>query len=151
MANEMSALERLTITQDCIDLIYRFAKNNDDRDADALAEMFVGDGVFCRPTLPDQPYVGREAIRAGFRAKPATVLTRHIVCNPVVTVLNASEARADSYILLYTATIEPDAQLPVPANAKQLLGAFEDRIVRDADGAWKFKERRGSLALTIGG
>jgi len=151
MTGELSALERLAITQDCIALLFRFAKLNDDREADALAELFVADGVFRRPTLPDQPYEGREAIRAGFRAKPASVLTRHVICNPVITVLSANEARADSYILLYTAAVEPGAKLPVPANPKQLLGAFEDVIVRDGDGAWKFKTRNGSLAMTIGG
>jgi len=151
MATEMSAAERLSIKQECVDLLFTFAKLNDDRDADGLAELFVTDGVFRRPTLPDQPYVGREAIRAGFVAKPANLLTRHIICNPIITVLNANEARADSYILLYTAAIEPGAKLPVPANPKALLGAFEDKIVRDSDGVWKFKERLGSLAISIGG
>ncbi|MEI9988718.1 MAG: nuclear transport factor 2 family protein [Rhizomicrobium sp.] len=151
MTDALSPLDRLAITQTCIDLLYRFAKLNDDREADALAELFVADGVFRRPTLPDQPYEGREAIRAGFRAKPANLLTRHVICNPVITVLSANAARADSYILLYTAAIEPGAKLPVPANPKQLLGAFEDVIVRDTDGVWKFKTRNGSLAMTIGG
>ena len=148
--SELSTLEHTAITQECVALLFRFAKLNDDREADALAELFVADGVFRRPTLPDQPYVGREAIRAGFHAKPATVLTRHVICNPVITILSANEARADSYILLYTAAIEPGAKLPVPANPKQLLGAFEDVIVRDADGVWKFKTRNGSLAMTVG-
>ncbi len=151
MASEMTALEKLAIKQECLDLIYRFAKLNDDRDADALADLFVADGLFRRPTLPDQPYEGREAIRAGFRAKPATLLTRHVICNPVVTVVSVNEARADSYILLYTAAVAPDAKLPVPAAPKQLLGAFDDLIVRDGDGVWKFKARNGSLAMTIGG
>ncbi len=148
---DLSTIDHTAITQACVALLFRFAKLNDDREADALAELFVADGVFRRPTLPDQPYEGREAIRAGFRAKPATVLTRHVICNPLITVVSANEARADSYILLYTAAIEPGAKLPVPANAKQLLGAFEDVIVRDTDGVWKFKTRNGSLAMTIGG
>ncbi len=150
MTAEISAIERLIITQDCLELICRFARKNDDRDADALAEMFVADGVFRRPSLPDEPYRGREAIRAGFRARPANKLTRHVVCNPTVTVVSATEVRAESYILLYTATVEDGAKFPVPADARQLLGAFDDLIVRDADGAWKFKARNGSLAITIG-
>ena len=76
-------------------------------------------------------------------------VTRHIVANTVVDVVNAAEARAHSYLLLYTA---PATETGLPkADAKQLLGAFDDRIVRDSDGAWKFRERRGSLAMTIGG
>ncbi|MEJ0042337.1 MAG: nuclear transport factor 2 family protein [Rhizomicrobium sp.] len=151
MTDAFSALDRLTITQACIDLIHRFALTNDARDSDALAEMFVSDGIFRRPSAPDVPYEGREAIRAGFRARPASLLTRHIVCNPTITVLSATEARAESYILLYTATIEEGAKLPVPAAPKALLGAFDDTIVRDTDGVWKFKDRKGSLAMTLGG
>lgn len=147
----VSIVEHLAIVQACTDLLHRFALKNDARDADALAEMFVEDGVFRRPTMPDQPYVGREAIRAGFRAKPASVLTHHIISNIVVTVVGPAEARVESYIQLYTAKVAEGAKLPVPADAKALLGAFADVVVRDADGEWRFKDRRGSLAIAIGG
>lgn len=150
-AGELSTLERMAVMQECITLIFRFALKNDARDADALAEMFVSDGTFRRPSTPDNPVRGREAIRQSFLNRPANKLTRHIVINPTVTVLNATKSRAESYILLYTATVSEGAKLPVAADAKHLLGAFEDLIVRDSDGIWKFKERGGSLAMTIGG
>jgi uncharacterized protein (TIGR02246 family) len=147
----ISPLEHLLIVQACTALIHRFADRNDARDANALADMFVEDGVFARPTAPDKPVTGREAIRAQFAARPPGKLTRHICSNTIVTVVSASEATAVSTILLYTATLSEGAVLPVKADAKQLLGAYEDRIVRDNDGAWKFKERRGSLAMNVGG
>lgn len=148
-ATDVPARERVAIIQECNQLIARFALANDARDADALAEMFVEDGVFIRPTKPDQPYTGREAIREAFRAKPASLVTRHVVANIIVDVVSAAEATAQSYLLLYTAPA-PETGLP-KADAKQLFGAFDDRIVRDSDGVWKFRERRGSLAMTIGG
>lgn len=148
-ATGVSVAERLAIIQECNQLLARFALANDARDADTLAEMFVEDGIFIRPTKPDQPYAGREVIREAFRAKPAALVTRHVVANTVVDVVSASEARAQSYLLLYTA---PATETGLPkADAKQLFGAFDDRIVRDSDGVWKFRERRGSLAMTIGG
>lgn len=146
-ALEIAPLDRLVIVQNCSQLIAQFALANDARDADALTEMFVENGVFIRPTKPDQPYAGREVIREAFRAKPANLVTRHVVANIVVDVLNTTEARAQSYLLLYTA---PATETGLPkADAKQLLGAFDDRMVRDSDGVWKFRERRGSLAMTI--
>lgn len=145
----VSEQERVAIIQECDQLIARFAIANDACDADALAEMFVEDGVFIRPTKPDQPYTGRETIREAFRAKPVSLVTRHIVANTAVDVVSASEAKVHSYLLLYTA---PATENGLPkADAKQLLGAFDDVIVRDGDGAWKFRERRGSLAMTIEG
>jgi ketosteroid isomerase-like protein len=141
--------ERLLIVQECTQLIARFAERNDARDADAVAEMFVEDGVFARPTAPDAPVRGREAIRAQFRARPANKMTRHICANVLVDVLSHTEATSQSYILLFTATLAEGAALPAKADPKQLLGAYHDRIVRDQDGHWKFKERIGSLAMSV--
>jgi ketosteroid isomerase-like protein len=146
-----NALEKLLIVQACTDLIHRFADRIDARDADALAEMFVEDGIFARPTAPDQPIQGRETLRAQFAARPAGKLTRHICTNTIVNVVSPSEATARSLILLYTATLADGVKLPVQADGKQLIGAYDDRIVRDSDGMWKFKERRGSLAVNVGG
>jgi ketosteroid isomerase-like protein len=148
---EIDPLPRMLIVQACTDLIHRFAERNDARDADALADMFVEDGVFARPTMPDKPMRGRETIRAQFHARPPGKMTRHICVNTVVTVSSASEASACSYMLLCTADFPEGATLPVKADTKQLLGAFDDKFALDSDGTWKFKHRQGSLAMTIGG
>ena len=148
-SEDISPLDRLVIVKECESLIARFAERNDARDADALAAMFVEDGSFARPTAPDKPIRGREAIREQFRARPAGKMTRHICANTVVDIVSKTEASAVSYILLFTATLADGAALPVKADAKQLLGAYRDRIVRDTDGVWKFKERVGSLAMSI--
>ncbi len=146
--SDLSAQEAAQIVQTCTQLIARFAQATDSADAETLAGMFVEDGVFIRPSKPDQPYVGRDVILEGFRSRPAGLVMRHLVTNTVVDVVNAAEARARSYLLLYTA---PATESGLPkANGKQMLGAFEDHIVRDTDGAWRFRERRGSLAMTIG-
>lgn len=148
---DIDPLQRMLIVQACTELINRFAERNDARDANALADMFVEDGVFARPTMPDQPVRGRETIRERFHARPPGTLTRHVCTNTVVTVLSATEAKAHSYILLFTAPVAEGAVLPVKADAKQLLGAFDDSFVRESDGTWKFKHRQGSLAMTING
>ena len=147
---ELSPPERLLIAQECTRLILRFAERNDARDYDAVADMFTEDALFARPTAPDAPIEGRDAIAAQFRARPANKLTRHVCSNVVVDVGSASQASAHSYILLFTATIPEGGALPVKADTKQLLGAYRDRILRCADGVWRFKERRGSLAMSIG-
>jgi ketosteroid isomerase-like protein len=151
MATEtVSANERVAIIQECNTLIHRFAERNDARDVDAVAALFVEDAVFIRPTAPDKPVKGREAIREQLRARPPGRMTRHICANTVVTVVGPEEATATSYVLLFTAENAEGAALPVPADPRQLLGAYQDRFVRDRDGIWKFKERVGSLAMSIG-
>jgi ketosteroid isomerase-like protein len=124
-------------------LIRRFALLNDAGHAEALAALFTEDGAFYRPSEPDTPVSGRAAIAAHFRDRPKRV-TRHLVVNTVVDLDGPERARADSYIVLYTAASGP---LPATADAVQLVGSFADRLERAADGAWRFAERRGSLAL----
>jgi len=74
---------------------------------------------------------GREAILAGFRARPPRT-TRHVVANIRVTVAGAT-ATATSQVLLFTGPAAP----PV-------VGSNRDRLILTEIG-WKFAERIGSL------
>lgn len=138
-------LETIQAEQAIERLIRRFALLNDAGDFDGLAEMFTEDGSFARPTAPDQPVQGREAILQAFQSRPPRI-TRHLVNNVVVELQSADEATAVSYIVLYTA---PPGTLPAVADPTVLVGAFRDRLRREA-GRWLFVERRGSLALRSG-
>jgi len=126
--------ERRAIEADCARLINLYANLNDAGDWPAVAALYAEDGLMTRPTAPDQPIVGREAILAGFLARPART-TRHIVGNVVIDVETATEARGESAMLLFSGA-------PAP-----LVGSFSDRFVLTAEG-WRFAERRGSLLFT---
>lgn len=112
--------------------IRRFAMLNDAHDADGLAAMFTPGGSFARPSEPDAPVVGRDAIHAFLRDRPKRV-TRHVMANTLVTFVSETEAQAHSYVVLYIAD-------------KTLVGDFHDRLELH-DGLWLFAERRGTLAF----
>lgn len=112
--------------------VRRFAMLNDAHDHDGLAAMFTDHGSFARPTEPDAPIIGKEAIRAFFRDRPKRV-TRHVMANIVVDIVSDGEVRAHSYVLLHMAH-------------KTLVGDFHDRLLLQ-DGVWLFAERRGTLAF----
>jgi ketosteroid isomerase-like protein len=112
--------------------IRRFAMLNDAHDHDALAAMFTEDGSFARPSDPDNPIVGRDAIRASFRDRPKRV-SRHVMANTLCEMVADGEVRAHSYVVLHMAD-------------KTLVGDFVDRLVL-RDGVWLFAERRGTLAF----
>lgn len=112
--------------------IRRLAMLNDAHDHDGLAAMFTDDGSFARPTDPDAPIIGREAIRTFFRDRPKRV-TRHVMANTVVDIISTHEVCAHSYVLLHMAD-------------KTLVGDFFDRLLFQ-DGLWLFAERRGTLAF----
>lgn len=112
--------------------IRRFAMLNDAHDHDGIAALFTVDGRFSRPTEPDAPVIGRDAIRSFFRDRPKRT-TRHVMANTVVTRIAADRATAHSYVVLYL-----DTQV--------LVGDFHDAFGLE-DGQWLFTERRGSLAF----
>ena len=122
---------RRAIEWDCARLVSLYANLNDAADWAGVAELYAKDGVMTRPTAPDQPVRGRDAILAAFRARPART-TRHICSNIVIEVETESAARGESAMLLFTGAAEP------------LVGSFHDRFVRTDEG-WRFAERRGTL------
>lgn len=139
----MTEVETLLAEQACERLIHAFARANDGRDFDTLAALLAEEATYARPTDPNNPIQGRDAIVAGFRARPETRISRHLFSNSVVTVESATEARAISDVVLYMgAVVETGVAKAEPA----LVGGFEDRFVK-RDGRWLFLARKGSLAL----
>ena len=129
----MTADERRAIEQDCARLIALYANLNDEARWDEVAALYADDGVMIRPTAPDAPVTGREAILAAFKARPART-TRHVCSNVVVDVESATTARGVSAMVLFTGEGAP------------LVGSFHDRFCLTDDG-WRFAERRGSLVF----
>jgi hypothetical protein len=139
----VTELERMLAEWECTKLINRFGAANDGRDFDALAELLAEEASYARPTDPDKPIVGRDAVVESFRARPATRITRHLFSNIVVTVESATEASSVCQIVLYAGAA---AETGVAKSDPPLVGAFEDRFVK-RDGRWLFLSRKGSLAL----
>jgi hypothetical protein len=133
-AGGLSGAERRAIEWDCARLINLYALLNDAARWEEVTALYAPDGLMTRPTAPDAPIVGREAILAAFRARPPR-MTRHICSNVVITVESATRARGSSAMLLFTA-----------ADTPPLVGGFDDVFALTSDG-WRFTERRGSLTF----
>lgn len=126
------------------ELITRYAALNDAGDWPAVAALYTADGRMSRPVAPEQIIAGREAILQSFLARPRRC-TRHIIVNVLVTLEDATHARATSQILLYVAQPPTDGGLPVlPAGVTPLIGTYEDRLIHTEEG-WRFRERLGRL------
>jgi hypothetical protein len=123
--------ERRAIEADCARLIALYANLNDVARWEEVAALYAERGVMTRPTAPDAPIVGRDAILAAFRSRPPRT-TRHVCSNVVIDVDSADEARGTSAMLLFTGA-------PAP-----LVGSFHDRFVRTPEG-WRFAARHGTL------
>jgi len=135
--------ERRAIEADCERLIKQYVNLNDAQDWPAVAALYTEDARFARPSRPDVFVEGREAILAGFLARPARA-QRHVVANVVVDVEDANHARALSVIVLYMGDAAEPGELPAMDPGSPLVGTFTDRLVRTGDG-WRFAERIGGL------
>lgn len=69
----------------CEQVIRQFALLNDRHDHEGLAALFTADGVFARPSAPELPVHGREAILHSFRARPPRT-TCHLMLNTLVSI-----------------------------------------------------------------
>ncbi len=139
----MTDEERLAAEWACTKLINRYTLLNDAADWDAVAALYTEDGRMARPSAPDKPVIGREAILAAFKSRPARA-ARHVVSNIVVDVESETQARAISIIVLYQGTESPDGGLPVRDPKGPLIGTYTDRLRKTAEG-WRFAERVGGL------
>ena len=142
----MDELARLAIEAACRRLVIEFAIFNDDWDHEALAGLFVEDCEFARPLDPEHPYFGRDKVHAIFRDRKLR-LTRHVMTNVLIDVVSADEARGKSYVTMLSSPHTDDW----PREAEGIfIGSFDDVFVRTGEG-WKFKSRRGNVALYQGG
>lgn len=130
----MTDAERFQIEWACARLINLYASLNDQARWDEVVDLYAPDGLMTRPTAPDQPIVGREALLAAFKARPPRK-TQHVCANIVVTVEAPDAASATSAMLLFTS-----------ADAQPLVGTYRDHFVR-LNGRWLFSERRGALSF----
>ncbi|PPU42429.1 nuclear transport factor 2 family protein [Xanthomonas arboricola] len=131
----------------CEQVIRQFALLNDRHDHDGLAALFTADGVFARPSAPEVPVQGREAILHAFRAR-APRTTCHLMLNTLVSVQSPTLVHAHSKVLLHTAA-DTSAAPPWTTQSPASLGSFDDVLVLE-QGCWLFKQRLGALLMRIG-
>ncbi len=144
----MTLIERAAVAWACERLIHHYAMLNDAGDFHGMAELFVEDGAFARPAAPDVLVHGRGAILDSYLSRPPRY-TRHLITSVVITVEDEDHAAGHSYLTLHAGKPGENGAAGV-ADPSYLVGDFHDRFVRQ-DGVWKFAERRGSLAMKVGG
>ncbi|HEY9036237.1 MAG TPA: nuclear transport factor 2 family protein [Pseudomonadales bacterium] len=117
-------------------LLYLYAERIDAGDFEGLADLFAHAAI--HSSALREPIRGREAVLALYqhstrRYPDGTPRTRHLVCNPIVDVVDATHAQARSTFVVLQATDDLDLQ-PI------IAGRYHDRFTR-TDGQWHFTAR----------
>ena len=142
----MTDEQRRAIEWECARLINHYANLNDEGRWEEVAALYAPDGLMTRPTAPDAPIRGRDALLASFLARPPRT-SRHICANIVVEVESENDASASSAILLFTGSHDAATGSARCDDRQPLVGSYRDRFVLTPEG-WRFTERRGSLTFS---
>jgi SnoaL-like domain len=150
MTQSLSHAERIEIERACERLVLDYCRALDLGDMNAAADCFAENGSMARPMNPDVVIHGRETIRASLLTRPKALLTKHLTTNIMIDVQSRDEATGLSYLTMISTMLADDAKPPHVSAGPLWFGECVDSFVRE-DGAWKIKDRRGSIQMKFFG
>lgn len=143
----MDDLIRFRATQACERLFLQLAHLTDHGPQEEIATLFTEDGEFDRDGTV---FHGRQALRDMYAKRPASLMTRHMVSNVMVTVHTEEEATCQAYATVYrfrSATgVKPE--LPIVCEGPEGIAEYRDHLVKVA-GEWKLKQRVMKTVIKI--
>lgn len=139
-------IEQTVIQWECQQLLNRVVSLTDRQDWEALANCYAEDAVLSRPSDPDNPIQGRQAILESFKARPPRT-SGHMVGNAVFTLHSKEHVESVSRVWLVTGPASDS--LPVVANGPLLVGTFIDQLKWNGQ-RWLVAHRDGSMELKYG-
>jgi hypothetical protein len=139
----LDSTTRREIEWDCTQLITRFYGYLDEKQYDALADLFLPDGAWVRL---GEELVGPEGIKARM-AEREDWMTAHVLTNVRINVISENEADSVQYITLYRHEGRSPGDGPAAVVLPLGILRHTDKMMRTADG-WKFK-RKASRAIMV--
>jgi hypothetical protein len=140
-------LRQAVIQWECQQHLNKVIRLTDQQEWERLAMCYTEDAVLARPSDPNHPIVGREAILASFRARPPRI-TAHILGNSVFELVKPGIIKVVSSVWLVSG-LKTEADMPVKADSEMLVGTFKDQLV-SVEGNWLISRRDGSIELKYG-
>ena len=141
----MDEAQRLLVCQACEQLVLETVACTDANQAESLAALFADDAVLVRPG--GAALQGRAAILQAYAARPPDRITRHLVSNIRFHSVTAEQARATSYVQVWSGSMADEASaLGQPARQPPSVGEFDDSF-RRFDGRWMIARREARFIL----
>lgn len=135
----MTELEVMLAEAACQKLQMLYALHADRGDVEGFTQLFAEDGSVQVPEAP--AFVGHAAIRASMEALNALGVTmRHVMTNPVVTVVDERTATGGCYLTVWNSKEEADAAGIRPIALPATMGEYAD-VFRKTEAGWRFQSR----------
>lgn len=128
----------------CERLVIESVRCNDTRDWDGLVALYAPDGVVHRPS--GERLAGRAAMLASYSAGSPSRRTRHVCSNWTFVLDGPDHAHGTTSVVVYAWDVETerDPRFGYQIDDRVVIGDFEDRFVRTADG-WRIAERTATV------
>lgn len=136
-------LDRIAAEHDCMKLMVGYCVHADHGDADAFAALFAEDGAWVQGAGDE--IRGREALRAYIKGRSPRVLTRHVIANMLVDVVDDTMATGVAYAVVFRDR-DYNGSGAAPMRAPEAVVEYRDQFLRTAEG-WKIYRRRSIPAF----
>lgn len=143
LSSSISPQEQYLIEWQCQQFLYQVAEFTDKHEWEALANCYTIDGVLRRPSQPDKPIKGRDAILASFLARPP-LLSSHLLSNSIFEHKSANNVVVSSKVWLLTANASSSKSIQSDTSLK--VGYFCDQLVKEND-CWYIADRKGGIHM----
>lgn len=117
-------------------LIYRFFLNLDERRYADLADLMAPDGVWHRQ---GKALKGPDQVLEALKLRPAGAVTRHLITNVVVDLVDDARGHATHYLAVFFHGAEKPPTLPVPLELPRHISIFRETFVKRTNG-WRVAE-----------
>ncbi len=136
----MDRKDERAIEWECQQILTRFCLYSDTRQYDKLVNLFTPNGVWHRL---GEALAGHEMLRTALEARPLQALSRHVISNVLVTVIDADHAESISYKSIYRNEEGEFLEKPVPLNGPKWISVYTDSFLRTDEG-WRITRKEGT-------
>jgi len=127
----MNRMDELLARDECLQLMTAYCTHIDERNEDEFLALFTEDAVF---TIRGEAMTGKEPIRATFKARPASLLSWHLMLNHRITLQD--EDRAEGFAVgLVIRGVRDRETWPMPIRGIELVMHYR-MLFRREGGKW---------------
>jgi hypothetical protein len=128
----MNPIDLLVAERDCLRLMSDYCRHLDARDEAAFIGLFTETAAFTKTTVPTYEDHGHEAIRARFRMRPPSILSRHLMLNHIIDVEGPSTARGTAVGIVVRGNRDRE-DWPMPLRGVELVMEYRMMFARVAE------------------
>lgn len=134
----MNAIDTLLARQACADLMTDYCTYLDERKVEAFVALFEPQAALRKMSEPTHVATGHAEIARTLQARPASLLSRHLLVNATIRLDGDDRAHGEAYGMVVRGVRDRETW-PMPIRGLELLVQYKTSFRRGADG-WRISD-----------